>query len=167
MTDYGSRVCNYGDCIMSVRGFDYYCPEHIRVTGWFQDCRAIQCKEPAKIGKVYCVIHDHDDFRADKETQEEMLDRIGACGMGYPSLGLPCVRPKGHDSPVSDCFAMVEELDGTVRGVYMLQDEKIWVDDPRKFPSELVVKHPIFKRKKAEPRADRRAAIEHTRRKHG
>lgn len=93
-----------------------------------------------------------------------MLERIGACGDGYPSLGMPCVRPKGH-SPFVDCFALVETIEGKVWGVYMQQDGKDWIDDKTRFPTDLVVSTPLFKEKMKEQITDRKGAIAHTKRK--
>lgn len=85
------------------------------------------------------------DNRNHKESVEEKLERLGACGMGYPSQGLPCVRPKDHSNPISDCFALLEKPDGKVWGVYMQQDGKEWVDDQTQFPTDLVISTPLFK----------------------
>ena len=194
MSDYSSRVCNYSGCIDHVWGFDYYCPTHVKQTGWSQECRVISCKEPAEIGKVYCTLHvnqcqvhgceepvisdighhgtyckDHPngnnwDNRQHKESMEEKLERLGACGNGYPSLGLPCMRPKDHN-PFIDCFALVEGIDGKVQGVYMQQDGKDLVDDPTLFPTDLVISKPFMKRKMEHALPDRRAAIAHTKAK--
>lgn len=57
-----------------------------------------------------------------------------ACGMGYPSLGLPCVRPPDHG--FSDCFAL-KRKDGRLWGVYMQQDGKDWVSDPTQWPDDI------------------------------
>ena len=111
------------------------------------------------------------DNRDHRESMEERLERIGACGMGYPSLGLPCVRPKDHlenipkfhSSPVSDCFALVKKDDGTVWGVYMQQDDKAWTDDQTQWPTDIRISTPLFQQKLEEPVPDRRAAIAHTR----
>lgn len=59
-------------------------------------------------------------------TRCDEYGRLEKCGSGYPSAGLPCIRVKGHQSPVSDCFAV---KDG--HGVYMQQDGKDWVGPDR------------------------------------
>ena len=106
------------------------------------------------------------------ESIEEKLKRLGACGMGYPSMGLPCIRPKGHN-PFNHCFALVEETDGEVWGVYMMQDDMNWVSSPTQFPNDIVVSKPLVKRIKRKtpldpngnPIPDRRGAIAHTKAK--
>lgn len=56
------------------------------------------------------------------------------CGMGYPTLGLPCVRPRGHNSPTSICFAVINN-----QGVFMYQDEKVWVPKDE-WPKDAILK---------------------------
>ena len=75
------------------------------------------------------------------------------CGMGYPGLGLVCIRPKGH-SPWLYCFAKTER-EAKIWGVFMQQDGKDWTDDPMDWPGDLVEPTP----KNAAP-LGRRAAIE-------
>ena len=98
-----------------------------------------------------------------KESVEEKLERLGACGMGYPSLGLPCVRPVGHDNPASICFAIVKDTNGDVAGVWMTQDSKEWVTDISQFPKDLVISTPLFEQKVEEAMPDRRGLVEHSR----
>lgn len=104
------------------------------------------------------------------DNMEEVLERLGACGMGYPDLGLPCIRPKDHN-PFHDCFALLEKPDGKVWGVYMQQDGKDWVDDPTTFPTDLVISTPLFKERTAYQNTaetdesslpDRRGLVAHT-----
>lgn len=102
------------------------------------------------------------DNRNNPESIEEKLERLGACGMGYPSLGLPCIRPKGHSNPISQCFALVETNDSNVWGVYMDQDSKTWTQALTQFPTDLVVSKPLMKREIIEQIPDRKAAIAHT-----
>ncbi len=83
---------------------------------------------------------DYPDF---KESTEEKLERLGACGMGYPDLGLPCIRPVGHDGPLSDCFALVKNSFGETVGCYMQQDGKDWITDQSQFPTDLVISTPL------------------------
>lgn len=109
----------------------------------------------------------------DRESIETTLKRIGACGMGYPSSGLHCIRPKGHDSPISRCFALVEETEGNVWGVWMDQDGKTWTQSLTQFPTDIVVSKPLVKSikrnnlldQKGSPIPDRRGAIAHTKAK--
>ncbi len=98
-----------------------------------------------------------------KEDIEEKLERLGACGMGYPSLGLPCVRPAGHGNPVSICFAIVKDTNGDVAGVWMTQDSKEWVTDVSQFPTDLVISTPLFEQKVEEAMPDRRGLVKHSR----
>ncbi len=102
------------------------------------------------------------DYRNFKESAEEKLERLSACGMGYPTLGLPCVRRRGHDSPVSICFAIVKNTDGDVAGVWMTQDSKEWVTDISQFPKDLVISTPIFEQKMEEAMPDRRGLVAHS-----
>lgn len=84
------------------------------------------------------------------------------CGCGYPSLGLPCIRPKGHQSPVSDCFAV---KDG--HGVYMQQDGKDWVGPDRtRWPDDVLIDPEPEPESEPMPPANRRAAIAATKAKH-
>jgi len=88
------------------------------------------------------------------------------CGSGYPSLGLPCIRPKGHQSPISDCFAV---KDG--QGVYMQQDGKDWVGaDTTRWPDDVIIADKLVlltqEEWESDPVPDRRAAIEATKAKH-
>jgi len=58
VSDYGSRVCNYDrSCLNNRKGFDEFCPEHIRQTGWFRPCRTISCKEKCAPGVMLCQEH--------------------------------------------------------------------------------------------------------------
>jgi hypothetical protein len=93
---------------------------------------------------------------------KEKLKRLGACGMGYPSLGMPCVRRRGHDSPVSICFAVVKNTNGDVAGVWMTQDSKEWVSDQSQWPTDLVISTPIFEQKMEEALPDRRGLVAHS-----
>lgn len=103
------------------------------------------------------------DNRNHKETIKEKLERLGACGMGYPDLGLPCIRPKDHN-PFHDCFALMEESDdGRIIGCYMQQDGKDWVTDRSQFPTDLVISTPLYSEKMEEAVPDRRGLVEHTR----
>ena len=110
-----------------------------------------------------------------REEALQALEKIGACGMGYPDLGLPCIRPKGHG--FQDCFALVESEEGEVVGCYMQQDGKDWVTDPYDFPTELATSTPLFKEEKINGRVfsklkgseekeevtDRRGLVAHSR----
>lgn len=62
-----------------------------------------------------------------------MDNKSSLCGMGYPSQGLPCVRPKGHDWPLSPCFAITS--DG--KGVYLYQDGKEWCKSQKEWPEDV------------------------------
>ena len=86
-----------------------------------------------------------------REEAKQALEKIGACGMGYPDLGLPCIRLKGH-SGFRDCFALVESEEGEVVGCFMQQDGKQWVTDRSEFPGELATSTPLFKEKKIDGR---------------
>ncbi len=98
-----------------------------------------------------------------KEDIEEKLERLGACGMGYPSEGLPCVRPKDHDGPLNDCFAVTRNEKGEIAGCFMGQDYKSWVTDISRFPKDLVVSTPFFEQKMEEAVPDRRGLVAHSR----
>ena len=98
-----------------------------------------------------------------KETTKEKLERLGACGMGYPSEGLPCIRPKGHSSPVSDCFAIFRNQQGEVLGCYMTQDGKEWIRNPTYFPTDIVISTPLFSSSPREEVPDRRGLVAHSR----
>ncbi len=102
------------------------------------------------------------DYTAFKESVEEKLERIGACGMGYPRLGMPCVRPKGHDNPVSICFAIVKNTNGDVAGIWMTQDSKEWVTDVAQWPTDIVISTPFFEQKMEEAVTDRRGLVAHS-----
>jgi len=83
------------------------------------------------------------------------------CGSGYPSAGLPCIRPKGHQSPVSDCFAV---SDG--HGVYMQQDGRDWVGPDRtRWPDDVLIDPEPEPEAEPLPPANRRAAIAATKAK--
>ncbi len=102
---------------------------------------------------------------------EEQLKQIGACGMGYPDLGLPCIRSKGHNS-FRDCFALVESPEGEIVGCYMQHDGKNWVTDQSEFPDDIVTSTPLFKERKKDGRVfsepkiktttDRRGLVKHS-----
>ena len=84
------------------------------------------------------------------------------CGGGYPSIGLSCIRPKGHQSPVSDCFAV---SDG--HGVYMQQDGRDWVGPDRtRWPDDVLIEPEPEPEPEPMPHSDRRAAIAATKAKH-
>ncbi len=96
-----------------------------------------------------------------KDVEKSTSTEIETCGMGYPSLGLPCVRPKGH-SGIQDCFAITEK-DGVPWGVFMRQDSKDWVMDmtlwPKDYKASALIVEPAL------PKTDRRGAIAHTKAK--
>ncbi|KKN88824.1 hypothetical protein LCGC14_0244310 [marine sediment metagenome] len=75
------------------------------------------------------------------------------CSMGYPSLGLGCIRPKGHSQGL-DCFAKTEH-EGKMWGVFLHQDGNDWTDNPKHWPSDLAEATP-----KNAASTGRRAAIE-------
>ena len=104
------------------------------------------------------------DFTAFKESMEEKLERLGACGMGYPSEGLPCIRPTGHN-PILECFAMIRNRQGEKVGCFMLQDGKEWVTDESIFPTDIVVSTPLFHDGLKESVPDRRGLVAHSRSK--
>ena len=83
--------------------------------------------------------------------------------MGYPSMGLPCIRPHGHQShSMSDCFAVSTQ---SGKGVYMQQDGKDWVGTDRAdWPDDVLIKPEEFETDIIIP--DRRAAIAATKAKH-
>ena len=77
--------------------------------------------------------YDVPSYALDMDVDEN--DCLQKCGMGYPTMGLPCIRPKGHKDAVSDCFAV---KDG--QGVYMQQDGKDWVGGDRtKWPDDAII----------------------------
>jgi hypothetical protein len=125
-------------------------------------CRIVQQVWPQSPSPHMSRTTDNRNF---PESMEEKLERLGACGMGYPSLGMPCVRPKGHDSPVSTCFALVKHTGATddVIGVFMTQDSKDWTTDRAQWPTDLVVLRPLFEEKVEEIVPDRRGLVEHSR----
>jgi hypothetical protein len=102
---------------------------------------------------------------SDKENIAEKLERLGACGMGYPSEGLPCILPKGHDSPVSMCFAMIRNRQGERVGCLMVQDGKEWVFDESLFPTDIVTSTPLYHDGMSDGRSvpDRRGLVAHSR----
>lgn len=111
-------------------------------------------------------------FEVEVMSIKDQLEKIGACGMGYPDLGLPCIRPTGHNS-FHDCFALVESPEGEVVGCYMQQDGKDWVTDRSQFPTNIVTSTPLFKErnkdgrvfsepKVAEATTDRRGLVAHS-----
>ncbi len=102
------------------------------------------------------------NFREDRETIQEKLERLDACGMGYPSEGLPCIRPNGHSNPVSNCFALIRNRQGETVGCYMQQDGKEWVTDPTQFPPDLVITVPLFRDAVVEQVPDRRGLVAHS-----
>lgn len=102
------------------------------------------------------------DYPNFKESISEKLGRLGACGLGYPALGMPCVRPAGHDNPVSICFAIVKNTNGEVAGIWMTQDSKEWVTDQSQWPKDLVISTPIFEQKMEEMATDRRGLVAHS-----
>jgi hypothetical protein len=69
-----------------------------------------------------------------------VLRKTNACGMGYPGLGLPCLRRRGHSSFVSPCFSVRGG-----RGFWLYQDgrdsagpEDRWPDDIWEEPDEKI-----------------------------
>jgi len=96
-----------------------------------------------------------------KFPKEKDLIEAEACGMGYPDLGLPCVRPKDHPG-IQDCFALTER-DGVTWGVFMRQDSKDWISDVTLWPTDIVISTPIVE--PVLPKTDRRGAIAHTKAK--
>ena len=102
-------------------------------------------------------------YREDRESVWEKLERLGACGMGYPSEGLPCIRPTGHDSPVSMCFALIRNRQGEMVGCYMAQDSKEWVRNHADFPTDIVISTPLFSDSLKEAKPDRRGLVAHSR----
>ena len=104
---------------------------------------------------------DHRNF---KESMEEKLVRLGACGMGYPALGMPCIRPKGHN-PLLECFTLIKTGDEEVTGVWMTRDEKQSSTDANEFPTDLVTRIPQFEQKVEEVMTDRRGLVAHSRSK--
>lgn len=57
-----------------------------------------------------------------------------ACGMGYPALGLSCVRRKGHHSAVYPCFGIRKG-----QGFLLWQDRKEAVPPRSDWPKGLVL----------------------------
>jgi hypothetical protein len=101
-----------------------------------------------------------------KEIIKKKLERLGACGMGYPSEGLPCIRPAGHDNPESTCFAMIRNRQGAKVGCFMVQDGKEWITDESKFPTDIVVSTPLYHdgmREEVQAVPDRRGLVAHSR----
>ena len=86
------------------------------------------------------------------------------CGMGYPSLGLPCIRPAGHASPLSVCFAVTVQ-NNELWGVWMYQDGKEWVADSKHWPDDLLLQKAPPGAEPPEPKVDRRAAVAATKAK--
>jgi hypothetical protein len=101
------------------------------------------------------------DYRNHKESMNEKLERLGACGDGYPSEGLPCVRPVGH-SPFLDCFALIRNRQGETVGCYMQQDGKEWIRNHADFPTDIVVSSPLFHDGISEVVPDRRGLVAHS-----
>ena len=101
------------------------------------------------------------DYREDRETVGEKLERLGACGDGYPSEGLPCIRSAGH-SPIMEHFALLRNRQGEIVGCYMAQDGKEWVRNQADFPTDLVVTVPLFRDEMVE-KPDRRGLVAHSR----
>ena len=97
-----------------------------------------------------------------KETTKEKLERLGACGMGYPSEGLPCIRPTGHN-PLLECFALVKNTKGEVAGVWMTQDSKEWTTNATEFPADILIRTPLYEKKAEEIVCDRRGLVAHSR----
>ena len=93
MSDYGSRVCNYGNnCRNNRQGFDEYCPEHIRQTGWSRPCRAIDCEEKCARGVLLCQAHmDERSGTAKKEKEKEKVCIY--CGGGNVERSAPGINP--------------------------------------------------------------------------
>ena len=104
------------------------------------------------------------DFQKHKESVRDKLERLGACGGGYPSEGLPCIRPTGHN-PILECFALIRNRQGEKMGCFMLQDGKEWVTDETIFPVDIVTSTPLYSDSLREVVPDRRGLVEHSRSK--
>lgn len=76
------------------------------------------------------------------------------------STTLPCIRPKGHASPVSPCFAIARNG----QGVYLPPSSgKDWCEDKNQWPEDILpYEEPIDLGEVV----DRRAAVESTKAKH-
>jgi len=97
MSDYGSRVCNYDrSCINNRRGFDEYCPEHIRQSGWSRPCRAIDCEEKCAPGGLMCQAHidEHNGVAKGWEGKEKEKEKVCIyCGGGDALRSAPGINP--------------------------------------------------------------------------